>query len=74
MDNICLEDAKIKFEGAWLSADDLARIIRYKIKTGNLQFAKVASALEKLNRALKNTCTIEGVKLVLSKEELDSKL
>ncbi len=69
MSTICLEDEKINFDGKWLSASDITDLIRDKISNGNMKFAGLASALEKLNTALENSHTIEGVKLVLSKED-----
>ncbi len=71
MDNICLEEAKINFEGTWLSVDDMASIIKRKINDDDLKFANLAVALEQLNRAIDNTYTIEGFKFVISKDEYE---
>jgi hypothetical protein len=67
MGEIQLDDAKINYEGEWLSVEDLTRMIQEKIQAGDMKFAKMAGALEELKKALENSVTID-TKLVISKE------
>ena len=68
MSEINLDEAKIKYEGEWLSAEDLANKIQDKMKSGELKFAGLASALEELNKAMENTHTL-NVKIVITKDQ-----
>lgn len=68
MSDILLEEAKIKYEGEWLSADDLTKMIQEKMQAGDMKFAGLATTLEELNLALENSHTLD-IKLVLSKED-----
>jgi len=68
MSEINLDDAKIKYEGEWLSAKDLADKIQKKMQSGELKFADMAAALEELNKALENTHTLD-VKVVITKDQ-----
>lgn len=70
MHGIRLDDGTIHFEGDWLSVEDLTQRIQEKIQAGEMKFAKLAGALEALNKALENSVTIE-TKLVLTKEEYE---
>ncbi len=66
MGEINLEDAAINFEGEWLSVEDLTHRIQQKMQAGDLKFANLAAALEKLNNALEKSHVIE-TKIVISK-------
>jgi hypothetical protein len=68
MVEINLDDAKIKVNGEWLSAEDLANSIQEKMKTGDMKFSSLASALEELNKTMEDSQTIE-IRLVLPKED-----
>jgi len=68
MSEINLDDAKINYEGEWLSAEDLANRIQTKMQSGELKFAGLAAALEELNKALENSQRLE-INLVLTKEQ-----
>ena len=68
MSEINLDDAKIRFEGEWLSAEDLANKIQEKMQSGELKFAGLAAALEALNKAMENTHTL-NVRIVITKEQ-----
>jgi len=68
MSEINLDDAKIKFEGEWFSAEDLANKIQGKMQSGELKFAGLAAALEELNQAMENTHTLD-VKIVITKDQ-----
>jgi len=68
MHSIRLDDSKINMNGKWLSVDDLKEMISRKMESGDMKFADLAAALEALNTALENACTIEET-LVLSKKE-----
>ncbi len=68
MDEINLDDAKIKVNGNWLSAEDLTNSIQEKMKTGDMKFSGLAAALEELNKAIENSQAIE-VRLVLPIED-----
>lgn len=68
MSEINLDDAKIKFEGEWFSAEDLANKIQEKMQSGELKFAGLAAALEELNKAMENTHTLD-VKIVITKDQ-----
>ena len=70
MHEINLEDARIEYEGQWLSVDDLTGRIQHKIEAGDMKFAQLAAALEKLKKALENTVVLEA-ELVLSKRDFD---
>jgi len=59
MTDIRLDRAQIKYKGEWLSADDLAAKIKSKINAGEMKFAELAAALEKLNSAMENARAIE---------------
>lgn len=68
MSEINLDEAKINYEGEWLSAEDLANRIQEKMQSGELKFAGLASALEELNKAMENSHALE-VKLVITKDQ-----
>jgi DNA-directed RNA polymerase subunit RPC12/RpoP len=68
MSEINLDDAKIKYEGEWVSAQDLANKIQEKMQSGEMKFASLAAALEELNKAMENTHTLD-VKIVISKDQ-----
>jgi len=59
MNDINLQEAKIKFEGQWLAVEDLTGRIQEKMDAGDMKFSTLAKALEKLNTALENSHTIE---------------
>lgn len=68
MSEINLDDAKIKYEGEWLSTEELANKIQEKIQSGELKFAGLAAALEDLKKAMENTHTLD-VKIVITKDQ-----
>jgi len=68
MSEINLDEAKIKYEGEWLSAEELANKIQEKMRSGELKFASQAAALEELNKAMENTHTLD-VKIVITKDQ-----
>jgi len=68
MGEINLDDAKIIVNGEWLSAEDLTNMIQEKMKTGDMKFSSLASALEELNKTMEDSQTIE-IRLVLPKED-----
>jgi len=68
MSEINLDDAKIKYEGEWFSAEELAKKIQEKMQSGEMKFASLAAALEELNKAMENTHTLD-VKIVISKDQ-----
>ena len=70
MSEINLEDARINFEGEWLSAEDLANRIQEKMKAGDMKLTNIAAALEELNNALENSHRLE-VAVVISKQEYE---
>ena len=70
MSDIRMSDGSIKFDGDWLTADDLQRKIKAKMDSGDMRFADMAAALQELNEALDKAYTLE-VKIVLSKAEYD---
>jgi hypothetical protein len=67
MSEIRLEDAKINFQGQWLSAEELTGMIREKLDAGDLKFAEPAAALEALATAMDNSHTLEE-RVVVPKE------
>lgn len=70
MSEINLEDARINFEGEWLSAEDLAGKIQEKMQAGDMKLTSIAAALEELNNALENSQRLE-VAVVISKKEYE---
>lgn len=68
MNKVNLQDGTICIEGKWLSTEDLSQKIQEKMHSGEMKFSRLAAALEELNHALENACTIT-VKLVLTKED-----
>ncbi len=70
MNEINLQDGKIKIDGEWFSAEDLTNMIQEKMQIGDMKFSNLAAALEELNKALEDTNTLE-IRLVLSKKEYD---
>ncbi len=68
MSDIDLQAGKIKFEGEWLSAQDLSNKIQEKMDASDMKFSSLASALEELNKALENSHTIE-TRIVIPKEQ-----
>jgi hypothetical protein len=70
MSKIDLQNSKIKFEGEWLSSDELSNMIQGKIESGDMKFSDLASALEKLNVALENAHQLE-TKILLLQEDYE---
>jgi len=68
MSDIDLQEAKISFEGEWLSAKDLTKKIQEKMDAGDMKFSSLAAALEELNKVLENSQKIE-TKIVILKEQ-----
>jgi len=68
MREINLDDAKIKVNGEWLSAEDLANSIKEKMKAGDMKFSGLAAALEELNITIENSQAME-IRLVLPIED-----
>ncbi len=68
MNEICIEDGTINFEGEWLTADDLTQRIQEKMSANDMKFAGLASALEELKQAMESAHTIE-MSLTLSQED-----
>ena len=70
MGKIDLQNGKIKFEGEWFSSDELSNMIQEKIKSGDMKFSSLASALEELNVALENAHRLE-TKILLLREDYE---
>ena len=70
MSSINLEEAQINVDGQWLSAENLASMIKDKMKAGDMKFSDLATALEQLNNALENSTTM-AIKLVLPKDDYE---
>ncbi len=70
MSDINVEEARINFEGKWLSANDLTKMIQKKMGSGNLKFAAMAAALEELNQAMENAHTLEET-VVIEKQDYE---
>ena len=70
MSEIRLDEAKIKIEGQWLSAEDLTHMIQEKMNAGDMKFSNLAAALEELNRTMESSSRLE-IKLVLPKPAYD---
>ena len=70
MSDIDLQNAKIHFEGEWLSSEDLTNKIQDKMQAGDMKFSNYAEALEKLNIALETSRQIEA-RILLLKEDYD---
>ena len=70
MGKIDLQNGKIKFEGEWFSSDELSDMIQEKIKSGDMKFSSLASALEELNVALENAHRLE-TKILLLREDYE---
>ena len=68
MNEINLDDAKIKYKDEWFSAEELANKIQEKMQSGELKFAGLAAALEDLKKAMENTHTLD-VKIVITKDQ-----
>jgi hypothetical protein len=68
MKDINLEEAKIKVDEKWLTAEEIASEIQKKIQAGDMKIADYASSLERLTVAIENSHMIE-VKLVIIKQE-----
>ena len=68
MSEINLDEAKINLGGEWFSADELSSKIQEKMKSGDMNFADLAAALEELNKVMENKQTLE-IKTVITKEE-----
>ena len=68
MSDIDLQEAKISFEGGWLSAQDLTKKIQEKMDAGDMKFSSLAAALEELYKVLENSQKIE-TKIVILKEQ-----
>lgn len=58
MHEINLQEAKISYDGEWLSVEEISRRIKQKMDSGDMKFAGLASALEALNRALEDAHTL----------------
>ena len=67
MSDIRLKDAKINFQGHWLSAKELTAMLKGKLDAGDLKVADIAAALEELNAAMENSHTLEE-RVVVTKE------
>ncbi len=67
MQNVNLDEHRIKVEGSWLSSDDLKQKIEEKMKSGDMKIAELAEALERLSLAIENSKTLE-MKLALPKD------
>ncbi|MFZ5570134.1 MAG: hypothetical protein ACOZF0_07000 [Thermodesulfobacteriota bacterium] len=70
MQNLNLDEGKIKFGDEWCSAEMLSNRIQEKMKSGDYRFAELAAALERLKIALENSRRLE-VSIVISKEEYE---
>ena len=70
MSKIDLQNAKINFEGEWLSSEDLTNKIQEKMQAGDMKFSSYAKSLEELNIALENSYAIE-TKILLLKDDYD---
>ncbi len=68
MREINLDDGMIKYDGEWLSAEDLTKKIKEKMDAGEMKFAALAAILEELNNAVEKAKTVD-VKLVFAEEE-----
>jgi DNA-directed RNA polymerase subunit RPC12/RpoP len=68
MQEINLDESKIKVDGQWLAAEDLAQKIQERIKAGDLKISGLAEALESLSHAIENSHALT-IKLVLTKDE-----
>ena len=68
MQEINLDESKIKVDGQWLAAEDLTQKIQERIKAGDLKISGLAKALESLSHAIEQSHALE-VRLVLTKEE-----
>jgi len=71
MKNINLEEAKIKIDEKWLTAEEIANEIQRKIQAGDMKISHYATSLERLTVAIENSHMIE-VKLVITKQEYDT--
>ena len=70
MSDIDLQEGKILFEGEWLSAEELKKMIQEKMQAEDMKFANLASALEELNKSLENSHAVE-VRVVITKDEYE---
>jgi len=70
MSEINLVDAKINFEGEWLSTEDLSNKIQEKLQAGDMNISDLATALEELSIALENSQIIEG-RIAVTKEQYE---
>ena len=70
MSEINIVDAKINFEGEWLSTDDLSNEIQKKLQAGDLNISDLATALEELSNALENSQIIEA-RIAVTKEQYE---
>ncbi|UCD33323.1 MAG: hypothetical protein JSW04_14500 [Desulfobacterales bacterium] len=70
MSEIDLQNAKINFEGEWLSSEDLTNKIQEKMQAGDMKFSSYAKSLEELNIALENSHKIE-TQILLLKDDYD---
>ncbi len=68
MSELNLDHAKIRVDGKWLSSEELSQKIKDKMQSGDMKFADLANALEKLTRTMENTRTME-LKITLSSEQ-----
>jgi len=68
MHEINLQEAKISYDGEWLSVEEISHKIKQKIDAGDMKFAGLASALETLNLALENAHTL-FVRIVLERSD-----
>lgn len=70
MDDIRLDDGTIRFGSEWMTAEQLTERIQKQMDAGNLKFAELANALERLKKALEDAKTLE-LRLVLPKSEYE---
>ena len=70
MYEVNLDDATIKHDNEWFTAEALTRKIEEKMQSGDMKFADLASALEELKKTMENSHTIE-VKVAISKQDYE---
>jgi hypothetical protein len=70
MSEINLVDAKINFEGEWLSTEDLSNKIQEKLQTGDMNISDLATVLEELSNSLENSQIIEA-RIAVTKEQYE---
>ena len=70
MSEINLVDAKINFEGEWLSTEDLSNEIQEKLQAGDMNISDLATALEELSNAQESSQIIEA-RIAITKEQYE---